>query len=207
MRAISDFLAAKRDPFSIERFRELHGDLLKNSKLLLQPAVGPSELPPSLHALTEARKSTISILRQMTECLVYADQHDRPQHFELFADRDVMHLMWRLISLDGERPESLPRGQLALHLQLQVQVIQTVSILVTQMRNAQSIFYLLSRNVINDLLVALLLLYVFPPTHSHRFISVSAFLMMYALMRIFVLISSTSFARSLRDSPQNSHRF
>lgn len=150
---IGDFFAARRDQFSIERFKELFTDLTKHCRtLLVSPAKSSSSLPPALHTLVDARKSVISILREIAECLVYADQHQRQQHFDLFADQDVMSLMWRLVSLDNNTIE-VPRSQYQLHLQVQVQVIQTVAILVTQIKNSQSIFYLLSRNMINDLLV------------------------------------------------------
>lgn len=131
------FFAGRRVEFTLANFRQLHGQLLDFERL---PA---SEI--------------VELLRVLSEFLIYSDQHrgrgsDVPspsvagqdEHnaasfFDYFGEKNVLAL---LVELGASAP-SVP---------VQIQLLQTLSILVQNIATRTSLYYILSNNYVNRLL-------------------------------------------------------
>lgn len=129
--------------FSLESMRQLHAQLLRFAEL------GDADV--------------VELLRLLSEFLVYADQHrssDSDQHhaaatdtengsdqhsesagvfFDYFCEKNVLGLF---VQLAASRPSAA----------VQVQLLQTLSILVQNIATRTSLYYLLSNNYVNRLL-------------------------------------------------------
>lgn len=82
----------------------------------------------------------MEILRQIAELMIWGDQHDR-SFFDYFADQKIIsHFVQLLYKPNVDRKVTL-------------QVVQTLSILIGNIQESGSVFYLLSNNYINDLIV------------------------------------------------------
>ena len=113
---------APRERFSLEELRHLHELLLANG------------------VVTEAnRDSVVEALRSLAELMIWGDQHD-PRYFEFVLENNVLNHFSHFLA---HRPNR--KGDVA------KQVLQTLSILIQNIRSTTAIFYLFSNNQINDI--------------------------------------------------------
>lgn len=81
----------------------------------------------------------VETIRQLAEVVIYGDRVSDDAYFELFMERKMMATLVTLATLTGVNPA------------IQVQVLQTISILVQNLRHEKSLFLLLSSNHVNQL--------------------------------------------------------
>lgn len=115
-------IVPEKDRFTLVHLKILHAALLRES------ASAPSDASDA--ALVET-------LKQLSELMVHGDKHS-DRFFEFFGEKGAMALLVSIYTLRS--------------FVVRVQVIQTVSILLINIRNQRSLFYLLSNNHINELL-------------------------------------------------------
>ena len=85
------------------------------------------------------RDMVVESLRTITELLVWGDKHD-PTFFEFFLEKNVLATFWRLLA----QPSSC--------VQVQMQLLQALAILIQNLEDSSSVFYILSNNHINELI-------------------------------------------------------
>ncbi|GAB4821885.1 hypothetical protein N2152v2_008931 [Parachlorella kessleri] len=116
------FGAAERDRFSVEELRHLHGVLLRNQ------------------VVTDSNRDTVvEALRCIAELVIWGDQHD-PSVVEYFLTENLLAYFNQILQQRSNR-----RGNVA------TQVLQTLSILIQNVRNQQTVYYLFSNNHINEI--------------------------------------------------------
>lgn len=81
----------------------------------------------------------VEVLRSIAEVVIWGDQHD-PALFEYFAEVNLLGNFVRILAQKCDN-------------KVKVQIIQTLSILVQNLSSEVAIFYLLSNNYINELIV------------------------------------------------------
>ena len=114
---------------SIETFFKLCEIVSKsNPKLIALAAM------PLAEDLTEA-------LRQIAELLILAEQEENPAYFEMFCERNVMTSIVFLFSADWTTSS------------VKEQILQTVSLLTTNLNDPTSVYYLFSKNWLNQIIV------------------------------------------------------
>ncbi|KAL5216722.1 hypothetical protein ABZP36_008123 [Zizania latifolia] len=92
-----------------------------------------------VHVVYEANKDfVVEALRSIAELMIYGDQHD-PSYFEFFMEKQIMGEFARIL-----RISKLSRVSL--------QLLQTMSIMVQNLRNEHSIYYIFSNEHINFLI-------------------------------------------------------
>ena len=77
-------------------------------------------------------------IRAISELIVYGEQNDQDVIFDYFCEKNMLALLTDMI----KAPFSTAT--------VQTQIIQTLAILVQNVRNDVSLFYLLSNNYINE---------------------------------------------------------
>ncbi|XP_062225285.1 protein TRANSPARENT TESTA 9-like isoform X2 [Phragmites australis] len=93
-----------------------------------------------VHVVNEANKDfVIEALRSIAELMIYGDQHD-PSFFEYFMEKQIMGEFARIL-----RISKLSRVSL--------QLLQTMSIMIQNLRNDHSIYYIFSNEHINFLIM------------------------------------------------------
>lgn len=80
----------------------------------------------------------IETLRQIAELMIWGDQHN-PEFFDFFLENNILSYFLRILAQKTNR-------------QVKEQLIQTLSILVENIRNENSMYYLLSNNHMNELI-------------------------------------------------------
>eukprot|EP01119_Soliformovum_irregulare_P014909 TRINITY_DN4131_c0_g1_i1.p1 TRINITY_DN4131_c0_g1~~TRINITY_DN4131_c0_g1_i1.p1 ORF type:complete len:976 (-),score=250.71 TRINITY_DN4131_c0_g1_i1:40-2967(-) len=80
----------------------------------------------------------IETLRQTAELMIWGDQHN-PEFFDFFLEKSILSFFLRILSQKTSRD-------------VKIQLIQTLSILVENIRNEGSLYYILSNNHINELI-------------------------------------------------------
>ena len=83
----------------------------------------------------------VEVLRSIAELMIWGDQHNA-LFFDYFAEKNIITNFARIIAQRNADSK------------VKTQVIQTLSILIANTESEQAIFYLLSNNYINDLIVA-----------------------------------------------------
>ncbi|XP_006652159.3 protein TRANSPARENT TESTA 9 [Oryza brachyantha] len=92
-----------------------------------------------VHIVYEANKDfVVEALRSIAELMIYGDQHD-PAYFEFFMEKQIMGEFARIL-----RISKLSRVSL--------QLLQTMSIMIQNLRNEHSIYYIFSNEHINFLI-------------------------------------------------------
>jgi protein CLEC16A len=110
--------------FSLVELRKLHKQLVENKRV------------------TEANQSmVVEILRVIAEMVVYGDNKSELL-FDFFCEKNMMALFLEIMGPPGTCPS-------AVH----IQILQTLSILISCVRNETSLYYLLSNNYINDIII------------------------------------------------------
>ncbi|KAK9820557.1 hypothetical protein WJX72_011634 [[Myrmecia] bisecta] len=114
--------SAPRERFSLEELQYLRDVLVRN------PVV------------TDANRETVvETLRSIAELMIWGDQHE-PRFFDYFLEKNVLSHFHQILEQRANR-----RGDVA------KQVLQTLSILIQNIRSETAIFYLFSNNHINDI--------------------------------------------------------
>ena len=85
------------------------------------------------------RDVVVEQLRNLTEQLVWGDRND-PAFFEYFLEKNVLAIFWRFLA-QQKSPAAV-----------QVQLLQTLSILLQNIAAGPSVFFILSNNHINELI-------------------------------------------------------
>ena len=115
---------APKDKFSLENLKYLYSQLVK------YPVVDSSNA-----------NRIVEVLRAIAELMIWGDQHN-PLFFDYFAEKNILTNFARIIA------------QRSAETKVKTQVIQTLSILIQNTDSEQAVFYLLSNNYINDLIVS-----------------------------------------------------
>jgi protein CLEC16A len=114
--------APTHDRFSVDELQYLHGILLKNP------------------VITDANRDTVvEALRSIAELVIWGDQHDSGM-VEYFLTENLLGHFNQILQQRSNR-----RGNVAM------QVLQTLSILIQNLRNQQTVYYLFSNNHINEI--------------------------------------------------------
>ena len=112
-----------------------------------------NKLSPSLAALQDThttlgkhlqsphknQKSIVEALRKLAELLLYGDKHD-PTFFEYFLEKNCIASLWTLL-----KHPLAPQP-------VKVQLLQTLSLLLQNLRQGPSVYYILSNDHINELI-------------------------------------------------------
>lgn len=89
--------------------------------------------------ITDQNNSLIvETLRQIAEVMIWGDQHNS-EFFDFFLEKNLLGFFLKILSQKTKR-------------EVKVQLIQTLSILIENIRSQNSIYYLLSNNHINELI-------------------------------------------------------
>jgi len=139
--------------FSVAHLEALHRSLAAQRALAAgAPAPAPAPAAPARGAGTAGvydAAVVVDTLKQISELMVFGDKHNAERFFEVFCERNMLRTFVELFQearnggvggdADGE---------------VRVQVLQTVSILLMNIANQRSLFYLLSNNHVNDLIAS-----------------------------------------------------
>eukprot|EP00191_Tetraselmis_sp_GSL018_P010529 CAMPEP_0177609508 /NCGR_PEP_ID=MMETSP0419_2-20121207/19136_1 /TAXON_ID=582737 /ORGANISM="Tetraselmis sp., Strain GSL018" /LENGTH=882 /DNA_ID=CAMNT_0019104457 /DNA_START=372 /DNA_END=3016 /DNA_ORIENTATION=+ len=101
-----------------------------------------------LHAVLESQKELhegnreliVETLRSIAELMIWGDQHE-PRFFEFFLEKHLLKQFRRILSQPGARTGNVAQ-----------QVLQTLSIMIQNIRNETSIYFLFSNNQINEMI-------------------------------------------------------
>lgn len=85
------------------------------------------------------RAMVVDALRTTAELVLWGDQND-PTLFEFFLEKNILGIFWRLLE-QRDTPSSV-----------KVQILQTLSILISNIEAGPSIYYILSNDHINELI-------------------------------------------------------
>ncbi|GMH41903.1 hypothetical protein BSKO_09813 [Bryopsis sp. KO-2023] len=85
------------------------------------------------------RDQMVETLRSIAELIIWGDQHE-PKFFEFFLEKNVLGHFHKILTVGDNR-----RGDVA------KQVLQTLSIMIQNLRSETSVFYLFSKDHINDI--------------------------------------------------------
>eukprot|EP00741_Cyanophora_paradoxa_P021462 tig00021352_g20719.t1 len=116
------FGARPRDKFSLENLQYLYNTLVRN------PIINDAN-----------REAIVETLRTISELLIWGDQHNS-NFFDFFLEKNMLSFFAKIVS----QPNA---GKTA-----KVQVLQTLSILIQNLTNETSVYYILSNNHVNDLI-------------------------------------------------------
>uniref|UniRef100_A0A7S3YCX4 FPL domain-containing protein n=1 Tax=Lotharella globosa TaxID=91324 RepID=A0A7S3YCX4_9EUKA len=106
---------------------------LENLKYLHQ------QLLKNLVVTKKNQNVIVEVLRQMAELMIWGDKHN-PSFFDFFCEKNILK---NCIEILGQKCEK----------SVKVQIIQSLSILLQNTHSETAVFYLLSNNYINDLIV------------------------------------------------------
>ena len=108
--------------FSLDELRELYGVLQRN------PVV------------TESNRATVvETIRAVAEFMIYGDQNE-PRIFDYLLENNIMAYLHRVLLQPANRSGDVAK-----------QVLQTLSIIVQNVRSEQAVFFLLSNNHVNNI--------------------------------------------------------
>ena len=117
-------VANDAERFSIQNLRKLHQQLVANKSVN-----------------KDNENIVIEILRLSSEMVVYGDNNSELL-FDFFCEKNMMSLFLEIMWTEGGCP-----------VKVHVQILQTLSILVGCVRNDTSLYYLLSNNYINEIII------------------------------------------------------
>merc|ERR1719506_1989087 len=87
------------------------------------------------------RDSMVEVIRQLTEALIWGEQNDHDHNFfDFFCEKNIL--------ADFVRVLGLPRVPKT----VKVQLLQTLSMLIQNIRRDTSLYYLFSNNYVNQLI-------------------------------------------------------
>jgi hypothetical protein len=88
------------------------------------------------------RSQAVEILRSISEVIIYGDQRQTNQIFDYFCEKNMLFLFTQMLQVPGGCGSAISR-----------QIIQTVSILIQNIQNPTYLFYLLSNNHVNEIIL------------------------------------------------------
>ena len=112
------------DLFNVRTLRTLHEELVLNKNVHRHNA-----------------EVVIERLRQLAEMVVYGDNNNELL-FDFFCEMNMLSLFLEIMWTESGCP-----------MKVHVQILQTLSILISCVRNETSLYYLLSNNYINEILI------------------------------------------------------
>jgi len=147
--------AATPAPFSIAHLEALHLTLTKQRAFSAAAFSASDKAAGASGSSAVAKGATfgydaavvVDTLKQISELMVYGDKNNAERFFEVFCERNMLRTFVDLFQEGGGGALSNPR-----HDEVRVQVLQTVSILLMNIANQRSLFYLLSNNFVNELI-------------------------------------------------------
>jgi protein CLEC16A len=111
------------DRFSLLELRRIYKQLVENKQVS-----------------TENQELVVEILRVIAEMVVYGDNKSELL-FDFFCEKNMLSLFLQIMWSEGGCP-----------VEVHIQILQTLSILISCVRNDTSLYYLLSNNHVNDIL-------------------------------------------------------
>jgi hypothetical protein len=149
-------IAATPAPFSIAHLEALHLTLTKQRAFSAAAFAASDKAGGASGASSSAvakgatfgydASVVVETLKQISELMVYGDKNNAERFFEVFCERNMLRTFVDLFQ-EGGGAHGNPR-----HDEVRVQVLQTVSILLMNIANQRSLFYLLSNNFVNELI-------------------------------------------------------
>lgn len=115
-----------KEEFSLVRLQELYDALSQFRESDLEKQGGGDDV--------------VEMVRQITEALVWGEQKDDSGYFDFFCEKSILMDFIRVLNL----PKAPQR--------VKVQLLQTLSMLLQNIRREQSLFYLLSNHQVNKLI-------------------------------------------------------
>jgi protein CLEC16A len=109
--------------FSLNELKRIHQQLIENK-----------------HVDENNKILVVEILRVIAEMVVYGDNKSELL-FDFFCEKNMLSLFLEIMWTEGVCP-----------IQVHVQILQTLSILISSVKNDTSLYYLLSNNHINDII-------------------------------------------------------
>jgi hypothetical protein len=148
--------ATTPSPFSIAHLEALHLTLTKQRAFSAAAFAASDKAGGASGASSSAvakgatfgydASVVVETLKQISELMVYGDKNNAERFFEVFCERNMLRTFVDLFQ-EGGGAHGNPR-----HDEVRVQVLQTVSILLMNIANQRSLFYLLSNNFVNELI-------------------------------------------------------
>mmetsp|Transcript_437 Transcript_437/g.749 ORF Transcript_437/g.749 Transcript_437/m.749 type:complete len:883 (+) Transcript_437:92-2740(+) len=112
-----------REKFSLENLQYLYGILVKNA------------------LVTDSnREVVVETVRAISELLIWGDQHN-PIFFEFFLEKNILMQFARYVAQQGSGKT------------VRLQVLQTLSILIQNLSSDMAVYYMLSNNTLNELIL------------------------------------------------------
>ncbi|KAF6253025.1 hypothetical protein COO60DRAFT_1704014 [Scenedesmus sp. NREL 46B-D3] len=108
--------------FTLEELRELYGVLVRN------PVVTESN-----------RAVVVETIRRIAEYMIWGDQHE-PRIFDFFLENNIMTYLHRVLLQPANRSGEVAK-----------QVLQTLSIIIQNVRSETAVFFLFSNNHLNNI--------------------------------------------------------
>jgi protein CLEC16A len=121
-RAFWNFFRPAASKYSLEELRELYGTLVRN------PVVGEAN-----------RATVVETLRRVAEYMIWADQNE-PRLFDFFLENNVLTYLRAVLEPPANRGGEVAK-----------QVLQTLSIIIQNVRSETAIFFLFSNHHIDDI--------------------------------------------------------
>lgn len=96
----------------------------------------------------------VELLRVVAEMVVYGDNnaHHSELLFDFFCEKNMLSLFLQIMWSQGNEEDSKVEDS-ACPAAVHIQILQTLSILVGCVKNETSLYYLLSNNYINEMLI------------------------------------------------------
>lgn len=116
----------EHERFNLVELRKLHQCLIDNKKVI---------------HIASNEEVVVETLRSLAEIVVYGDNKSELM-FDFFCEKNMLSLFLELMYADCGCPSTI-----------HVQILQTLSILINCVRNHTSLYYLLSNNYINRILL------------------------------------------------------
>ncbi|UKJ90563.2 hypothetical protein MACJ_001497 [Theileria orientalis] len=108
---------------SLEKFKYLHKNVLNKESAQIAS-------PPEV----------VDALKQLAEYLIWEDRNDEDGIFEYFCEENIMDYMTGVLCRSSSRP-------------IRIQLVQTISMLIHNITNKRALYYFLSNNYINGLIM------------------------------------------------------
>ena len=125
--------SASSTKYSLQGLRQVYADLL-NSHAEARASAGRPQ-PDS------RREAQVETIRTISEIIIYGEQNSEQELiFDYFCEKNMLALLTDIMKFPGSDET------------VQIQILQTVAILVQNVRNETSLFYLLSNNYINEMI-------------------------------------------------------
>eukprot|EP00697_Spironema_sp_BW2_P016642 gnl/Spiro4/8007_TR4208_c0_g1_i1.p2 gnl/Spiro4/8007_TR4208_c0_g1~~gnl/Spiro4/8007_TR4208_c0_g1_i1.p2 ORF type:complete len:239 (+),score=58.02 gnl/Spiro4/8007_TR4208_c0_g1_i1:62-778(+) len=124
-RWLSNLFSGKKNKFTIDRLKRLY------TELVAHPIETDNE---------ETREGLVENIRSIAELIIWGEQNNCKQFFDFFLEKNILGYFIAMLSQRCAKS-------------IKIQLIQTLSILIQNTTAETSIYYLLSNNHLNELIV------------------------------------------------------